>query len=386
MRPPSLHPCLIPAALAMLAPLCPGRAGEATAAPVAAATEEKSVYDQIWALPVLYDNKDNPVIQQLALKGQAQFDWFYFDNGDTDDSDWIVRRFRLGAQMKLLGELTLQSEVDFDLQDPDPAYNKLTDAYLKWSPAEEFNLIVGKHAAKFTLDGSTSSAQLITIDRSNIAYNLWYPEQYIPGVSVCGEIGNWLYNVGFFSSGEASPEFGDFNAGTFGLASLGYNLAEALGVDKAVLRADYVYQDEDPGNTFTRPLQQVGSINFQIQEGPWGFDADTVAAQGSGRQPDLFGVQLTPSYFLAEKLQAVMRYSYIHSDGDNGIRLARYENRLEPGRGDEYQEIYAGLNWYLYGHKAKVQVGVQYTTLEDGAGDGGKYDGWGVTTALRLSW
>ena len=385
MRPPSLQPCLFLAALAMLAPLCSSRAGEAIAAPPAAA-KEKSVYDQIWALPMLYDNKDNPVIQQFALRGQAQFDWFYFDNDETDDSDWIVRRFRLGAQMKFLGDLTLAGEVDFDLQDPNPAYNKLTDAYLKWSPAKEFNLIVGKQAAKFTLDGSTSSARLITIDRSNVAYNLWYPEQYVPGISFTGEIGNWLYNVGFFSSGEASPEFGDFNAGTFGLASVGYNLAAALGVDKAVLRADYVYQDEDPGNTFTRPLRQVGSINFQLQEGRWGFDADTVAAQGSGRQPDLYGVQLTPSYSFAEKLQAVVRYSYIHSDGDNGIRLARYENRLEPGRGDEYQEIYAGLNWYLYGHKAKVQAGVQYTTMEDGAGDGGEYDGWGVTTALRLSW
>ena len=68
------------------------------------------------------------------------------------------------------------------------------------------------------------------------------------------------------------------------------------------------------------------------------------------------------------------------------IRFARYENRLDSGRGDEYQEFYAGVNWYLYGHKAKLQAGVQYTMMDDAAGDGGDYSGWGVTTGLRISW
>jgi len=382
---PTLRPRLWLAALGLIAPLCATQAGEPFVA-AAAAAPEQSIYDQLWALPVLYNNEDNPVVQQFALKGRAQFDWFRFENEDADDSDWIVRRIRLGAQLKFLRDLTLHGEVDLDLQDPDPAYNKLTDAYLKWAVAKEFNVVVGKHGAKFTLDGSTSSTQLITIDRSNIANNFWFPEEYIPGISFNGEVGNWFYNVGYFSSGGASPEFGEFNAGSFGLASLGYNLSEALGVDKALVRADYVYQNEDPGNTFTRSLEQVGSLNFQIEQGRWGFATDVVAAQGYGKQPDLYGMEAMPSYYFLPGLQAVLRYTYIHSDGNNGIRLARYENRLVSGRGDEYQEIYAGLNWYLYGHKAKIQAGIQYTTLDDAAGDGGDYEGWGVTTGLRLSW
>jgi phosphate-selective porin OprO/OprP len=292
----------------------------------------------------------------------------------------------------VLNTFTIHSEVDLDLQDHDPVYNKLTDAYIKWSPSKAFNLTVGKHGVKFTHDGSTSSTQLISIDRSNIANNFWFPEEYIPGVSVNGEVGNWLYNVGYFTSGEATPEFGEFNAGSFGLVSLGYNLTDVLGVDKAILRADFVYQDENVGNTrgtpsaFTRNHEMVGSLNFQMEQGKFGLGTDLVASKGYRGQPDLFGLQFMPSYYLADGWQAVFRYTYINSDGNNGIRFARYENQIVSGRGDEYNEFYVGINKYFYGHKLKWQTGVQYTTMDDAANDGGEYDGWGVTSGIRISW
>ena len=355
-------------------------------------TEEKSLYDKIWGLAVLYKNDNGSFLQELSLVGREQVEWFYFENQDTDDSDWINRRTRIGLKAKVLQTVTIHSEVDLNLQDPNPMYNKLTDAYIKWSPMKEFNLTIGKHGAKFTLDGATSSTQLITIDRSAIANNFWFPEEYIPGVSVSGEVGNWLYNVGYFSSGEASREFGDFNAGSFGLVSLGYNFADALGVDKAILRLDYLYQDEDAGNTkgtpsaFTRNHEQVGSLNFNLENGRWGLGTDLVASKGYRGQPDLFGLQFMPSVYLANGWQAVFRYTYINSDGNNGIRFGRYENRLESGRSDEYNEFYVGVNKYFYGHKLKWQTGVQYTTTEDAAKDGGDYEGWGVTTGIRISW
>lgn len=353
---------------------------------------EKSIYEKIWGLAVLYKNDDAPFLQELSLVGRQQNEWYYFDADQGQDDDWINRRTRIGLKAKLLGTITAHVETDLDLQDHDPIYNKLTDAYLRWSPSKEFNLTVGKHGVKFTHDGSTSSTQLITIDRSNIANNFWFPEEYIPGVSVNGELGNWLYNVGYFTSGEASPEFGDFNAGSFGLVSVGYNFADALNVDKAILRLDYVYQDEHPGNTrgtpnpFTRNHEQVASLNFMYENGPWGLGTDLVGSKGYRGQPDLFGLQIMPSYYLADGWQLVLRYTYIDSDGNNGIRLARYENQIVTGRGDEYNEIYFGVNKYFYGHKLKWQTGVQYTTMDDNADDGGEYDGWGVTTGIRISW
>jgi phosphate-selective porin OprO/OprP len=356
--------------------------------------KEESIYDKIWGLAVLYKNKDNPVLQELRIVGRQQNEYYYFDADQGQDDDWINRRSRIGLKAQMFETITLHSEVDLDLQDRDPVYNKLTDAYIKWSPSKAFNLTVGKHGVKFTLDGSTSSTALITIDRSAIANNFWFPEEYIPGVSIGGEMGKWFYNLSYFSSGEASPEFGEFNAGSFGVVSLGYNLAEALGVDKAVIRADFMYQDEDPGNTrgepspFTRNHEMVASLNFLMEEGRFGLGTDIVGSKGYLGQPDLFGLQIMPSFYFddAKRFQGVFRYTYINSDGPRGIRFGRYENSIVSGRGDEYNEFYAGLNWYLYGHKLKFQTGVQYTMMEDSANRGGEYDGWGVTTGIRISW
>jgi phosphate-selective porin OprO and OprP len=346
---------------------------------------EENLYDKIWGLTT-FDFPGNSFIQQFSITGRSQFDWFYFDGDQGQEDDWVVRRLRIGARAKILQDFTLTVEADLNAQDPDPLYTRLTYASISWSPSKEFKLTVGKQGAKFTLDGHTSSTHLLTIDRSAIANNFWFPEEYAPGVSISGEVGHWLYNVGYFSSGEASPEFGNFNAGSFGLLSLGYNFAKALHVDKAILRADYVYNDPNELNTFTRPNEQVASINFLYENGPWGLGTDLVAAQGYGSQSDLFGLQIMPSYEITEKLQGVLRYTYVNSDGDNGIRLGRYENRVTLGNGDDYNEFYAGLNYYLYGHKLKLQAGVQYTIMEDAANDGGAFEGWGVTTGLRISW
>ena len=70
----------------------------------------------------------------------------------------------------------------------------------------------------------------------------------------------------------------------------------------------------------------------------------------------------------------------------NGIRLATYESRIVPGRGDEYNELYLGANYYFYGHRLKLQTGVQFADMNDRANDGGAYSGVSWTTGLRVGW
>ena len=95
---------------------------------------------------------------------------------------------------------------------------------------------------------------------------------------------------------------------------------------------------------------------------------------------------MRPFCQLSESFQVVGRYTYLHSFGENGIRFMRYENRIDLGRGDEYNEFFIGLNWFIYGQELKVQTGIKYTMMDDGAQDGGEYRGWGWTTGLRMSW
>jgi len=65
--------------------------------------------------------------------------------------------------------------------------------------------------------------------------------------------------------------------------------------------------------------------------------------------------------------------------------LSRYEDRIAVGRGNEYSELYVGLNVFFDGHELKWQTGLEYASMKDDADDGGEYRGWGLSTGLRLS-
>jgi phosphate-selective porin OprO/OprP len=56
------------------------------------------------------------------------------------------------------------------------------------------------------------------------------------------------------------------------------------------------------------------------------------------------------------------------------------------GRGDRYNELYLGANYYFYGHKLKLQSGVQFADMDDRAADGGEYSGTAWTTGIRVGW
>ena len=92
-----------------------------------------------------------------------------------------------------------------------------------------------------------------------------------------------------------------------------------------------------------------------------------------------------PFYDITDKTQAVFSYTYLKSSGGDGIKLTKYEKDLFSGKGNETSESFLGLNHFFYGHKLKWQNGIQYTEMETtSAGD--KYDGWGFTSGIRISW
>ena len=167
---------------------------------------------------------------------------------------------------------------------------------------------------------------------------------------------------------------------------VGYDFARALGVREATLAGNYLYQQPDSNNTFTRPFEHIASVNFKLESDRWGVRGDLSAASGYLGQSDVWGAMAMPSYNLTSKLQLVGRYTFVTSEDVNGVRLATYENTIVSGRGDRYNEVYGGANYYFYGHKLKVQTGVQYADMNDRAGDGGAYSGTSWVTGLRVGW
>ena len=353
----------------------------------AAGTEEQpSIFDNIWKFADWYENDDNSVIQSLQFSGRFQLDYALVDADQGHHTEWNIRRFRFGAKAKLFRQFTLHGEVELNPQEADPVFTRITDLYFQWNKSARFEATIGKHAAPFTMEGSTSSKELLTIDRSNLTNNFWFTQEYLPGLSISGDPENWNYQAGIYSTGDANRGFGEFNGSVFGLIVAGYDFAKRLGVDAAILAANYVYQDPDEDNSFTRDLENILSVNFELDAGNWGLRTDLAAATGFAEQSDLWGTMVMPFYNFSDGLQFVGRYTFVASKDVNGVRPNRYERELVPGLGDRYNEIYFGVNYYFYGHKLKLQSGIQFADMRDRADDGGAYSGVAWTTGFRMSW
>jgi phosphate-selective porin OprO and OprP len=353
----------------------------------AGSTDTRSIYDKIWQeFTTIYDDSSNPVVQRVLFSGRFQHDFAAIGADQGDHDEWNTRRLRLGPRVTLFRTFTLSVEAELNPQEMDPLYMRLTDAYLQWSRSGRFVVTAGKQSVPYTMDGATSSKELVAVDRSNLTNNIWFPQEYLPGVSVSGRTAPWTYRLGVYSAGTANKEFGEFDGGTATLAVVGYDFAKALGTREALLAANYVHQSENPNNTFTRQLQNILSVNFKLDTERWGVRSDVSTATGYLRQSDLWGVMAMPYFNVTDKLQLVGRYTFLESDDPNGVQLATYENRVVAGRGDEYNEMYVGANYYFYGHRLKLQTGIQVADMSDRADDAGAYSGVSWTSGIRVGW
>src|ERR1700761_5902684 len=58
--------------------------------------DNDSLYYKIWSIPKVYQNPDNPIIEEFDIIGRFQLDYFNVksDRGSTSFAE--IRRFRLG--------------------------------------------------------------------------------------------------------------------------------------------------------------------------------------------------------------------------------------------------------------------------------------------------
>ena len=355
-------------------------------APSALAQETSTAYDKVWRFANWYSDNSNPVVQKVLFTGRFQEDFASIgaDQGNVDE--WNVRRLRLGPKVTFFHNYLAHVEFELNPQERDPFFMRITDAYVSWSKTPKAVVAIGKQSVPFTQEGATSSKDLITIDRSNLANNIWFTQEYMPGVSVSGRASAWTYRGGVYSSGAANRGFGEFSGGVFTLGVIGHDFAKTLGVQEAVLTGNYVYQQPDRRNTFTRRFEQIASLNFTLENGRWGLRSDLSRTTGYLGQSGILGIMAMPSFRITPKIEAVARYTFLNSDEVNGLGVAAYENRVTHGAGDRYNEGYLGVNYYFYGHKLKLQSGLQFADMRDLANDGGAYSGTSWTTGLRIGW
>jgi phosphate-selective porin OprO/OprP len=345
---------------------------------------EDSIFKELWRAPTLYRDKKADFWNEFRLVGRVHGDLLNVESNREDETEALVSKFRVGFKAKFFRRLGVHVEVDFDSENGNWDYERLTDAYLSWKFCDALTVIAGKQPVHFTLDGGTSSNELLTLERNQIWTNVWPVTEFFNGVRLSGERGNWQYTAAYFSGGNRGHEFGRYLGSNFGLVSVGYDFDHALRVPKALLRFDYVYNERTEAGESSRPYEHIGSLVFQLDEGRWGVSTDMTYASGHRAQGELWGVVVMPWYMLTDRLQAVVRCTFLKSNAEQGLRFEHFDELF--ARGDELREVYAGLNYYFCGHQLKLQTGLAYSDMSAGGNDRGHYREWSWTSGFRISW
>jgi phosphate-selective porin OprO/OprP len=350
--------------------------------------QSTSVYDRIWGLPVLYSNSDNPNIQSFSLVGRYHGQYWHVNADQGDDSGWENRRKIFGFNSRWLKHLTLEAQAYLKYDDGS-LYDGLYVAFVQWEPPDtNISLSAGRLDYLFTVyERSTSSKKINVIERGLLVNQIMPAE--VVGAHLQGRAGRFSYHAGLFSR-SIEQEFDDFDSGAAAVIGAGYDTE--LIYDKGKLHLDYLRNtDKSEGNAF-RPYRHVVSLWHHGERGRLTVGADLTYAVPLESNGHVFGLTVEPSWMLLnsvlgqnDPLQLTVRFQYVNSSEYNGLHLQRrYEEKVTEGDGDKYRALYAGLNYYLYGHKLKLMMGGEYARMDDDADDGGEYSGWTWFGAVRL--
>ena len=265
---------------------------------------ELSAFDRIWGLATLYKDDSNPFIQEFKLRGRyhGQYHWLESDQGDEDD--WENRRSRFGFDAKLFDK-QIELRLDFQSNDEfDPLYDGLVDAFIKWKPADTFSLTLGRQKPQIGYyDWLQSTNNQPTFERSQI-FNQLRIDRTVGAVAE-GKWDHWTWQAGVYSN-EIDKEFGTLDGGVSFGAGFGYDFKDALDVEKADWRLDWLHSEPEVADTVLNRYDDILSTTFWLKDGRWGGVAEAFFA--TGESPDAFGFFLQPTYDIVPKrLQLVGR-------------------------------------------------------------------------------
>ena len=353
---------------------------------------------------LLYESDDNPYIQSWEIGGRFQYQAAYLAGKDVNgrhfhDTYDEFRRVRLDTELQFLrflkAELSVNLVDDRRFRDSYPfdlswGYDTIDQLTMEIDFDEAFDLkfldklefTYGKMKVAVGEEAHQSSREIITIERSAIIDRIGGEEGRPTGGMLSLGRGDWELSLGVFS-GDANTEYlGSWNDGQFYYASLEWEPTKRW---RFVF--DQIMNDPD-GIDLALGYAWASSLAGVYTGDRWGILVNGVYGDNGGvqeghvrqrRQGDFWGCVVMQWYWLLEdKLQFVVSYEYQASEELEGIRLdsryvrARHQDVLVDvgrGRGDLSHKIYAGLNYYICGHRSKIMGGVSHTELRARRGD-----------------
>jgi len=326
----------------------------------------------------------------LKLSGRMHFQAGYVDqSNDVNSGDWStmeVRRARVGAKGKFANNISAAVEANVK-----PSDVSVSAATLTWGHSDALEVTVGFDKPMVSLEENTSSASILTVERSNVNNNIAAGYDST-GIWAAGEVAPFFYHVGLYN-GEGvddSRNSTGVEAEYMFNARGGIELALAEDVDVMAM-VSYLESDDPSGEL---DFDDIAVLSLHVEAGA--FDLRTEYFMGTEGDEDTTGFYIMPSVMLSDALEVVARYEMGESDSGSGIRAqSRYARRTDivvigedeegdaitADRGDEFSAIYLGLNYYHQKYN-KFMLGVEFSELENT--DAGTLESTTVFSAYRV--
>lgn len=305
-------------------------------------------------------------ISQLKIRGRLQGQYAYSDGSNSgtavragDYSSFELRRARLGVQGKIYKDWNFMVEVNA-LSTVD-----LDGALLTYAKHPEANITFGKGKPQFGHEENTSSASILTMERSRLT-NYFQGGKPL-GLRVHGGMDAFSYHIGLFNGSSASTSRMASNTDSYLFnVSGGFKLDNMAGDGNQLrVRLDYLNSGKATGyyrfeDAFATSLH-FKTGNFDVRtEYMWGEDHAGRSTRGFYVMPSFF--------FVPKKVEGVLRFESVKGDAGVNLSANRYADRV-PGiyrSGNRYQATYIGLNYYIYGDHLKLMTGLERAENKDG--------------------
>jgi len=337
------------------------------------------------AAEITPDKKD---ATSLKITGRMQFQAGYVDQeNDVNSGDWStfeVRRARIGVGAKFPGSVKAKVEANVK-----PGDASVSSATLHWTKHDAFNVNAGFDKPATALEENTSSASILTVERSNVNNTIAAPGEST-GVWLSGEAAPFFYHVGIYNGEDVDSSRNTSNVEAEYLFNANAGVELELSEDSSVLAMISYAESDDPNGELGFDDTTVFSLHFEAGN----FDLRTEYMMGSEEGGDTDGFYIMPSMKLTKQLEAVLRYEYMESDDSSGIRAqSRYARRTDvvvigtdeegeditADKGDEFSALYLGMNYYFQKYH-KVMLGIEFSELDNTKA--GKLD----TTSVFAAW
>lgn len=334
-------------------------------------------------------------VESIRIRGRVQTQAAYVevdnDDGSDDYSTLEVRRARIGLRGELPNKVRAQVEANVvpgsDLS--------MRSAFLQWREYKPAYIKVGVDKPLSSIEENSSSASILTIERSLVNSVAGGAPGALNGVSLEGTQSVLVYGAGVYTD-TANRNKDNTESKYMFNAMAGLKLDELVGEGNSLLLRGAYLSSDDPNGSVGGKYDDVMIVGGKLGLGSFGLQAEYFLSDNDG--DEVKGFYLMPSFNISASLQLVGRFEMAESDKARGIQApSRYARRVSslgdvkdeddktlarPSRGDEYQSVYVGLNYYITGNGNKLMFGVEAANLDNT--DAGQLKTMTASTAWRM--